>query len=283
MRLDPAGLAAFAVPLVLIVYLALNNGGFGPIVRPVVGVAVWWTVLVGTVVNILPPAGRGLAGRVMLVVAAVFAAWTALAMTWSESEERTATEVARVSTYVAVFALALAAQGAGRWRHVLQGVTAGVAVVCGLAVLSRMQPSWFPEQITGRYLPGIAIESRLAYPLNYSSGLGALAAIGLPLLLAATAAARSIAAQALAAAAIPIVALTLWLTTSSLSVPAAAVALAVFLLLAPDRLPKVAAAIPSRSSGGALSARHAPIRRTPAQSPTISTSPTIPSSASTSR
>jgi hypothetical protein len=44
----------------------------------------------------------------------------------------------------------------------------------------------------------------------------------------------------LAAAALPLVALTLWMTTSSLSVPAAAIALVVFLVLAPDRLPKIA-------------------------------------------
>ena len=134
----------------------------------------WWTVLVGTALNVLLPAGGSRAGRAMLVVAIALAAWTALSVTWTESDERTATELARVSTYLAVFTLALAVQGTGRWRQVLHGVTTGVVVVCGLAVLSRMQPSWFPEEIAGRYLQGIQIESRLAYPLNYPSGLGAL-------------------------------------------------------------------------------------------------------------
>ena len=63
--------------------------------------------------------------------------------------------------------------------------TEGVGhIVCGIAVLSRLDPSMFPKRITGEYLPGIEIERRLAYPLNYSSGLGALcAAMGIPLLL----------------------------------------------------------------------------------------------------
>ncbi len=45
----------------------------------------------------------------------------------------------------------------------------------------------------------------------------------------------------------------------------------------------VAAAIAILGSGGARSERHAPSRRIPAQNPTISAKPTIPSSASVSR
>jgi hypothetical protein len=224
----------------LIVYLGLANGGYGPIARAEVGVAVWWTLLIGTAIGVLPPAAGTKWGRMMLILLTAFAAWTAISLTWTESDERTATEIARVSTYLGVFALALVAQGTGRWRQVLFGVTTGISILCALAVLSRMHPPWFPEQTAGRYLTGIDIERRLAYPLNYPSGLGALAAIGLPLALAATSLARSIPGKTLAAAAIPVLALTLWLTTSSLSLPVAVVALAVFVLLAPDRLPKLA-------------------------------------------
>ncbi len=139
-----------------------------------------------------------------------------------------------------MFALALAVQGEGRWRHLFDGVATGVAVVCGLAVLSRLEPSMFPERITDTYLPGIEIDRRLAYPLNYSSGLAAFAAIGLPLLLTVAASARTLAGQALGAAALPVVVLTLWLTTSSLAVPVAAIAIAAFFVLSPDRLPRLA-------------------------------------------
>ena len=59
----------------------------------------------------------------------------------------------------------------------LNGVTVGVAVVCGIAVLSRLEPTWFPSNPAGQFIPGIAIQERLSYPLNYSSGLGAFAAI----------------------------------------------------------------------------------------------------------
>jgi hypothetical protein len=239
LRLDPAAAAAWAVPLVLVLYLALNNGGYDVAERSEVGIAVWWIVLVGTVVGALPVAGGTRAGRLMLVLLAAFAGWTALSLAWTESSERTATELGRTATYLGVFALALSLQGEGRWRHLLHGATAGVAIVCGIAVLSRLEPTWFPERVTGRFLPGIDIERRLAYPLNYSSGLGAFAGLALPLLLGATSSARTLVGQALACAALPVVALTLWLTTSSLSVPVAVIGLLVFIVLAPDRLPKI--------------------------------------------
>ncbi len=187
----------------------------------------------------------------MLVVLAVFAGWTALSLGWTESAERTATELARVAVYLGVFALALAIQGEGRWRHMLHGITVGIAIVAGLAVLSRLEPTWFPERVTGEYLPGIEIERRLAYPLNYSTGLAALSAMGLPLLLAATATARTVPAQAVAAGAVPVVALALWLTSSGLFVPVTAGALLVFFALAPDRIPKLATLVVA-SAGSAI-------------------------------
>jgi hypothetical protein len=100
-------------------------------------------------------------------------------------------------------------------------------------------------------LPGIRIESRLAYPLNYSTALAVLAGIGLPLVLAATSSARTLAGQALAAAALPILALTMWLTGSSLALPLGVVGVGTFLVLAPDRLPKVGSLI-AAGAGAAI-------------------------------
>lgn len=239
LRLDAAGLATWLIPFVLVLYLALNNGGYDAIERDAIGIAVWWAVLVGTALSVLAVAGWARSGWVTLGLLTAFAAWTALSFIWTESDERTATELARVATYLGVLALALAVQERGRWRHLLHGVTAAVGIVCALAVLSRLEPAWFPERVTAEFLPGIEIERRLAYPLNYSSGLGAFAAIGLPLLLAAASSARTVAGQTLAGAALPVVALALWLTSSGLSVAAAAIGLGLFLVLAPDRLPKL--------------------------------------------
>ena len=157
--------------------------------RSEIGIAVWWLLLVGTLVGALPIAGGTNAGRALLIVLAAFAAWTALSLSWTESEERTAIELARTLTYLGVFAVALAVQREGRWRHLLNGVTTGVAVVCAIAVLAA-RADLVPGVAAG-FVVGIQIESRLAYPLNYASGLGAFAGIALPLCLAATSSART--------------------------------------------------------------------------------------------
>jgi len=249
--LDPRAIATWLLAALLVVYLGLENGGYDPIQRSEVGVAVWWVLLLGTAVGALPLAGRTRAGLLSLGLLTAFAAWIALSLGWTESAERTATELARVATYLGVFALALAAQGAGRGRQLLNGVTFGVAVLAAVGVLSRLHPAWFPPNELGTFLSGVEIERRLAYPLNYTSAMGALAAIGLPLVLAATASARTLPGQALAAAALPVVGLTLYLSASAMGAAAAAVALAAFLVLAPDRLPKLATLV-AGSAGTAI-------------------------------
>jgi O-antigen ligase len=239
LSVDLPAIGAFLVPFALILFLALSNGGYDIVERSQAAIAVWWIVLIGTAVGALPVAGGTAAARIAMGLLAAFAGWTLLSLGWTESDERTTVELGRTFAYLGFFVAALAIQGEGRWRPLLHGITAATALVCGLAVLSRLEPNLFPERVTGDYLPGIEIERRLGYPLNYSSGLGALAAIAVPLLLAATSTARTIPAQCLAAAAMPLAALALWLTTSSLSLPAAAIGLVAFLVLAPDRLPKL--------------------------------------------
>src|SRR5215211_107181 len=143
-RPDAPGTAAWLVPAILIVYLGLNNGGYDLVERSEVGIAVWWIVAVGTAVGLLPTAGGSAAGRLMLGLLSAFAAWTALSLGWTESAERTAIELARTASYLGVFALALGIQGTGRWRQVLHGVATGAGIVAGIAILARLEPTWFP-------------------------------------------------------------------------------------------------------------------------------------------
>ena len=238
---DWAGAATWLLSAALVLYLALENGGYDPIPRDQIGIAIWWALLLGVAVKALPVPGRTPAARAALGLLLGFAAWTALSLSWTQSAERTATELARVATYLGVFALGvcLATRRQAGARQVLHGVTAGLAMVAALGVLSRLHMAWFPANELGKVLPGIEIERRLAYPLNYSSAMGALAGMTLPLLLAATASARTIAAQALAAAAIPVAGLALYLATSGTGAAVAAAAMVAFLVLSPERLPKL--------------------------------------------
>jgi hypothetical protein len=227
-------IAGSVLPFVLVLYLALKGGGYDVIVRSEVGIAAWWIVLVGAVAGLLPVARIGAAGWTALGLLAALAVWTALGIGWSESAERSVAELGRVATYLGVLALALVVQGPGALRRTVGAVGAAIALVAALALLSRLQPQWFPANETSQFLPGT--QERLSYPVNYWNGLAALIAIGVPLLLWAASSARTILARSLAAAALPAAALAAFLTLSRGGAVALAVALVVLLALYPRRL-----------------------------------------------
>src|SRR4051794_6606023 len=210
-RIGPA-LGAWLLPFMLVLYLALKGGGYDDVIRGEVGVAVWWIVLLGALVGVLPSARISLAGWIGLGLLGAFCLWTALGITWSGDSERSVAEVARLAMYIGVLALALSVQGRDGLRRTVQGLTAGIAVVGGLALLSRLHPSWFPHNDLPAYIPDA--RSRLNYPLNYWNGLAAFMAMGIPLALVTANRARHLVSQALAAAAVPAMALTAYFTLS---------------------------------------------------------------------
>jgi hypothetical protein len=240
LRERPADLGIWLGAATMVVYLSLRAGGYDPIPRDEVGILVWWGFLIAVAIGAVSLERVGPAALGILVLFVAVLGWTALSLGWTQSAERTMTELARAVTYLGVFVLGLAVQRGRRWRALLHGVTTGIGVVAGLAVLSRLHPQWFPHNELGTVLPGIEIERRLAYPLNYSSALGSFAAMGLPLLLAASSSARTLAGQLLAAAAIPIAGLAFYLASSGTATLVVVAGLGVFMLIAPDRIPKLA-------------------------------------------
>ncbi|MCA1599445.1 MAG: hypothetical protein LC769_10630, partial [Chloroflexi bacterium] len=232
-RANAPAAAAWTLAFALVAYLALSNGGYDTVVRSQVGVAVWWIVLVGAVAGLLP-ARIGVGGWVAIALLAAFAVWTGLAIGWSESAERSATELGRVGTYLGVLVLAIAAQGRSAARHTINGLACAIGLVTALAVLSRLHPQWFPANDHIDFLKGS--ERKLSYPLNYWNALAAFAAMGVPLLLGVALGARTLAGQAVAAAALPLSALCVYLTISRGGVLALAIGILVFLLLVPRRL-----------------------------------------------
>jgi O-antigen ligase/polysaccharide polymerase Wzy-like membrane protein len=249
--IDWGAVATWLLGFGLIVYLGLEGGGYDPLVHDQVGIAVWWVLLAGVLVGALPRTRIGAFAWGALALLAAFVAWTALSFAWTESSEKTFVDLARVAGYLGVFALALFARGREGARRMVAAVAAGIAVVAAVALLSRLHPAWFPEaNQTAAFLTNN--QERLSYPLNYWNGLGALIAIGLPLLLHLATGARSVLARALAAAAIPALALTALFTLSRGGIAAAAVALAVFLVFSADRLPKLLTALVTGAGGAIL-------------------------------
>jgi hypothetical protein len=233
---DPHGIAAFVLPFAAIFYLALEGGGYDTVVRSQVGVVLWWLVLIGALVGVLPSAmSRG--GWIALGLLTSFAVWTALSLTWTESEERTAIEVARVLTFMGTLAVGLALAGRDRQRQVIGAIATATALVAFLGVASRLRPEWFPEN---HVATGLGDFKRLSYPLNYWNGLAAFVAMGIPALLAVASGARSLVLRAFAAAAVPVMLLCVFLTESRGGLAATVLGIIVFLALAPDRVPRLA-------------------------------------------
>ena len=81
----------------------------------------------------------------------------------------------------------------------MNAVGAAVVVIALLALISRLAPNSFPaSHVTAAFLGGA--QGRLSWPLNYWNGLGALVALGLPLLLSIASSARNLRTQVLSAA-----------------------------------------------------------------------------------
>ena len=231
---NPGRFAAFLVPCGLTAYLALAGGGYDIVVRSELGVLVWWALLLGTIAGVLPRARLSRSAWFAVAALGGFLLWTWIAASWSQSEERTLAEAARVSTYLGVFVLSTTTLSRGGARTVLYGLAGGIAVVCGLAVLSRLHPSWFPADTTAH----LYSTDRLSYPFDYSDGVGEFAALGIPLLLFVATGARTVIGRALGAAGLPVVFLCLAMTVSRGGILAAVIGTIAFFALAPDRIPK---------------------------------------------
>ena len=240
-RLDARAIAAWAVGFAPVFYLALRGGGYDLIVRSEVGLVLWWILLLAVVSRALPLNGIGRLGWVCAGLLGAFALWSGIATAWSLSPERSVAEVSRLVSYLGFLVLGLCAVREGNLRQLIAGIAAALGIVSVLAVLSRLYPSAFPLDQVARFFPGS--RARLDYPLGYANGTGNLLALGLPLLLAVATRARTIATQAVAAACLPIVVLGIVMTASRGAVVAAAVGIAIFFALAPDRLPRLATAV----------------------------------------
>ena len=241
--------AGWLLPFLLVLYLALKQGGYDGVIRGEVGIAVWWIVLVGAAVGVLPAARIGRPGWIALGLLGAFALWTGLGIGWSESAERSVAELGRVAMLLGVFVLAVSTQGRGAARRTAAAVASASAVVGALAVLSRMEPNLLPVENIVSFLP--SAENRLSYPIGYWNGLAHLMAIGLPLVIWMASSARLTLVRALSAAAIPVMILAGYLTLSRGGMGAGAVAIIVLLALYPRRL-QLVPALTLGGVGGAL-------------------------------
>src|SRR3954452_11941592 len=77
-RRNGSRIATWALPFVLVVYLGLKGGGYDSIIRDEAGVAIWWIVLIGAALGILPATMPRRNGFVGLGLIGAFALWTGI-------------------------------------------------------------------------------------------------------------------------------------------------------------------------------------------------------------
>ncbi len=250
--IDTRAVSTWALVLAVTLYLAFSDGGYDIQSHAQVGIAVWWIVTVCAAWGLLPVARLTRSASLTLGLFAGFVCWTALGITWSISSGRSFQDLALVSCYLGILALAVMIQRdrESATRHTIAAVAVSVVVVAVCALIARLWPDAFSgSQETSTILAGS--RARLAWPLNYWNALAAFMALGLPLLLSLMVSARRIAAQAAAAAAIPLITVCGALTLSRGGAIEGAAALLVFIALTKDRVAKLAAMI-APAAGGAI-------------------------------
>lgn len=227
---------AWGFGLLLSVYLGLSGGGYDIVLRSEAGLIIWWFLLLGTLVGVLPHVRVPRVAWIATLLLGGFLVWSWIGISWSSSHELTLDEVCRLSTYLGVFLLGLCALSLSTAGPLVGGLGCGIAVVSMLAVLTKLTPGMFPASVQANPFYATA---RLSYPFNYADGVGEYAALGLPLVLYMATSARTLAGRALScAAAIPVL-LCIAMTVSRGGILAAAVGTVAFLALAPDRIPRL--------------------------------------------
>lgn len=236
------GLGAF-VPLV---WLGLSGGGFEPIVRGQAGILIWWALILGLALGLIPLGRIAQRGWIALGLMALLTAWTGVSVLWSDAVGPTWVELGRWATYTGVLALGLGLRrDAVAARQIIAGVGAALLLLALVALCSRFFPGLFPRGSADVFEDA----NRLSHPIGYWNALGALCVIALPLLLAAAANARARASRAAATALVPALLLTGYLTFSRAGVVFAALAALVFLGFAADRV-RALAALAFGAAGG---------------------------------
>jgi hypothetical protein len=227
-------LALAALLLATPTVLAFFSGGYFSVIHGQVGVLVtalaWLLVALVLVLEPAPlPPSR--AGRLALAGLAALTAWSAISLLWSPLRDPGLADVERIALYLAAFALGAAVlRGPGLARAVEPALLAGIAIVCGYALATRLLPG-IVESAAGQ-----RAGSRLDQPLTYWNAMGALAAMGLMLAVHTGSDARRTARLRVGAAAlVPPLGLVLFLTVSRGAHLAAIGGLVVLVLLARNR------------------------------------------------
>jgi O-Antigen ligase len=233
-RVSVAGAITVAIA-VAYVALSLADGGFEARVIAGATFVIWWAVIVGLALGILPRAAIPVPAIVAGVSLCGLGLFAALSMRWASDDGAAFVDVVRVAGYLGLFLLVVLATPRGGARPWLCGIAIGLVAVSALSLGSRLEPA-LPggNEDIATFLPEAT--GRLSYPIGYWNALGACMALGIVLLTWLGAQGATRVGRALAVAAIPMLGATLFLTSSRGAVVAGVAGLVALLAAGPERL-----------------------------------------------
>jgi O-antigen ligase len=211
-------LVGFALAFGLTVFLALDGGGFDVVVRDEVGIVVWAAIAFGFVTGIFPRGHLSTGAWVALGGMGVLTGLTAVAHAWTESDEATTLELARVVQYLGIVTLAYLALDRHTWHGAAAGFAGAALVIPFFALGARLFPHLFVDDVARAFH-----FDRLSYPLDYWNAVSCWGAMAIAIGLCVSAHGPRV-LRAAALAAVPVASLSIYLTFSRFGVIATATA-----------------------------------------------------------
>ena len=214
-----------------VIAAGMAQGLFQPGAYAAGSVVLWAIVIGGLATRRLPCAP---VTRTALMAGACLAGTAVLSLVsiaWAADQGRAFEEAIRVSFYLGLFSLAACTAARGARTEWLAGLVAGLSLVSVIALLAYFQPGLLGSE------PSDVPDSlgRLAYPVGYWNGAGAMLAAAAVLLAYAGARAAQRVLRAASTAVIPLALLGIWLANSRGAGAALLIGWAVLIAAASDR------------------------------------------------
>jgi O-antigen ligase len=222
--------ALLSLPAALTVYFAFNAGGFYPGPPAYVAIVLCVVLLLRVTLARDPFEGFSRPLAVASVALASYALLTLLSASWSHAPGRALVEFDLALVYLLAMVLfGSVAHSRERLQWMLRLLAAGIIVICGCGLFTRVLPRVWPTTAE-------LADNRLSFPVTYWNALGLLAVVGILLCVHFSSDSReSHFSRVGAAAAVPILATTLFFTFSRGAIASGAVALTTYVLLARPR------------------------------------------------
>jgi hypothetical protein len=212
-------IAGFAAALGLTLLLALDGGGYDTVVRHEVALVIWALIALGLGFGVLPRSPLGQPVQLALGGLTALAVLTLVAHAWTESDERTTAELARVLQYLGIVTLAYLGLNRETWQGAAAGFATAALIVPLFAVASRLYPDTFTDEVAR-----ILAIDRLSYPLDYWNAVACWGAMAVAIGLAWSAHAERALVRSAVLAAVPVATLSVYLSYSRAGVAATALA-----------------------------------------------------------